>query len=166
MSAVENQNKIEGLVEYLQWCATHVGKVAKQRFNGYSCFEDFVLKNGMEFTKKGRLPKGERKGIQKQCYANSTRLVMRHPNLTYVEGYAAGIIPVMHAWCVTKDGKVIDPTWKDSSKCNYFGVPFKRKYLTHSIIEHGVYGLIDLWQQGWPTLKASTDEFLEKGITP
>jgi hypothetical protein len=45
-------------------------------------------------------------------------------------------------------------------------VPFKRKYLMNSIIEHGIYGLIDLWQQGWPTLKASPDEFLEKGIIP
>jgi len=117
----------------------------------YLCIEDFVLKNGREFIEK--IPFWEDLMTPKECYKNVTEIVIDNENLTYVEGFAQskGLITTNHAWCCTKEGKVIDPTWKDGEF--YYGVPFATKYLIETLLEREKYGILDDWERGYPLLK-------------
>lgn len=84
-----------------------------------------------------------RKGTIKQCFMNAFRLATEEPHkYTYVEGYAANIIPVHHAWCVNRDGHVIDPTWKDGGKA-YYGIPFNVEYVWKMAGRRRIYGILD-----------------------
>jgi hypothetical protein len=44
-------------------------------------------------------------------------------DLIYVEGFAVGVFPTLHGWCVDDAGNVIDPTWPDGRGKEYYGVP-------------------------------------------
>ncbi len=65
------------------------------------------------------------------CYANAayTARTYREHDLVYAEGIAAlsrrGVtIHLPHAWCVTRAGDAIDPTWEvEDGTVAYFGVP-------------------------------------------
>jgi hypothetical protein len=95
----------------------------------YTCFEDYVLRNGAplsssaltdeeEQTVKEALDRAVRVGVDvhemKQCFANSQTLLLMsdEPDLMYYEGYATGRagFPVHHGW-VGINGKVVDLTW-------------------------------------------------------
>lgn len=134
-----------------------------QEINGYCCMEEFVLKNGREFTYQPR-PKGVKLGTPQECYKNAARLAMRNELLTYVEGYAFGVFPVMHAWCVNKDGIVIENTWEEGE--GYFGVPIKTKYLMHSIYKSQYYGVIDRCESRWPILREKPENYLAEMPIP
>ncbi len=146
------------LTEYLSWMATHMKKGREDK--PYSCFEDFVLQHGREFNRIGVVPRSQR-GRMKQCYKNAAHLALTHHELTYVEGYAVSIIPVMHAWCVTKRGTVIDPTWSDGYA--YYGVPFTRRYLTRCLCRNQVYGILDC-PPHFPTLTEHKPEEFKAAI--
>lgn len=119
--------------------------------NGYASLDDFVLQHGRPWTPQP-LPKEHPRGVIKECFRNSAVLVMRHPRqLIYCEGYAMGLIPVMHAWAIDNEGKVIDPTWRTTGK-EYFGIAFQFKYLCSALRKQKVYGLIDLGTFRWPLL--------------
>lgn len=120
------------------------------KIGNYWSISEFIYKNG-EMFQPNSFPKNLRRGNMKECYRNATLLVIGHPQYSYVEGYAMNIIPTMHAWCIDKKGKVIDPTWNDGKE--YFGVAFNRDFLFKSITKAKRYGLIDSWQEGWPLLK-------------
>lgn len=105
-------------------------------------FGSFILKHGRPFT-TAALPEGIKRGQMGECFCNATQLMWRRSDLIYCEGYAAGIIPVLHAWCVTKDGVVIDNTWDEPEKCGYFGIPFRREFVNRFTRRSGYYGLID-----------------------
>lgn len=79
------------------------------------------------------LPADQKRGLQGQCFANAGALALSEPDLTYVEGYGcpSGLIPVEHAWCVDRSGRVIDPTWKAPETASYFGVPLTHEFLVH-----------------------------------
>ncbi len=64
-------------------------------------------------------------GQMKQCFYNAATAAL-HDGYRYIEGYAAGIIPVHHAWCADKDNNVIEVTWKKTGDL-YFGVEFDPK---------------------------------------
>ena len=73
----------------------------------------------------------------KQCYYNS---MMAHPELEYWEGWAAGIIPVNHAWNV-KDGKVVDTTWslldyqrEQAEHIVYLGIHIPREFMVSQLM--------------------------------
>lgn len=109
----------------------------------------FILRHGRDFqiTKKS-FPK---LGKMKQCFMNAYKLADRDHTLTYVEGFANGIIPVHHAWCVDRHDNVVDPTWRDGQ--DYFGVPFQLRAVVEGILRREAYGsLIDDWEAGWPLL--------------
>lgn len=80
-----------------------------------------LLKHGVEYTKRKPAPW---RGTTGACYANSQYLAKRRKGWRYVEGYAAYLIPVEHAWCLDPEGNVVDPTWDDDKPADYFGIEF------------------------------------------
>lgn len=60
----------------------------------------------------------------KECYKNSMILHALRMG-TYYEGWCTAIIPISHAWIVTEEGKVIEPTLvatrTNPENLNYFG---------------------------------------------
>jgi len=117
----------------------------------YCCIEDFVLKNGLMFT--GRQMEVT-KGRIKECYCNAWHLADGR-RLVYVEGFAVGVIPVMHAWCVDEKGNIYDPTWEDGRE--YFGVPFDLAYVTKVIFKKKTFGVLDHWEDCYPLLRGIGD---------
>lgn len=76
------------------------------------------------------LPKSIKPGPERECYRNAALLALGDPRFTYVEGYAAYTVPLLHAWCVDDAGNVLDVTWRSREGTpEYFGVPFRRSYL-------------------------------------
>lgn len=97
----------------------------------YLCVEELLLQHGQTYAPTP-LPPRVRPMASKQCYFNAAALARRSPSLTYVEGVALGVIPVSHAWCVTEDGVVVDPTWTDLNGGvggAYLGLPFPSAYV-------------------------------------
>ena len=124
----------------------------------YSSSEDLVLKQGKFFTPEKR-PENIELGSKKECFANASRLALERSDLTYVEGYAMINdklpLPIAHAWCVDKKGRVIDNTWENPG-VSYFGVPFKTSYLAKKLSESGVYGIL--------SGSVGTSDFLKDGV--
>lgn len=93
------------------------------------------------------LPKDVARGEMGLCYQNATRLLMAHDGIDYCEGIAyndklGDNMGFMHAWGVTKDGKVVDPTWDHPESNRYFGVKYdEKKYLSH-IMKTRYYGVL------------------------
>lgn len=123
----------------------------------------FILEYGKQFGVPD--PPTRRPLRNQRCYENCRRLAFRK-GFTYVEGYAAGVIPMHHAWCLDKHAKVIDPTWGPELSVDYFGIPFKTDFLRRYAKEFpSALSLIDNWQDGWPLVKGKypVDVFLETG---
>jgi len=117
----------------------------------YMCLEELVLKNGREFTEK--IPYWEDLMIKKECFKNAFDVSLKNKDLIYVEGFAQpeGLITLLHAWCSTKDGKVIDPTWERGEF--YYGIPFSTECVLETVIKREKYGILDNWEMGFPLLK-------------
>lgn len=144
---MKKHNKAE-FVGYLEGMVDIISGMHRKKPLSYCCMEDFVLKNGQFYADKvpsEDVPRGE----LKQCFANSQKLAEKQ-GLRYVEGYASGILPVIHAWVISEDGKVIDPTWEFGEF--YFGVVFPIWYLRKVNLLRGSYGVLDAWDIGWPLL--------------
>jgi hypothetical protein len=124
----------------------------------YSCIEEFVLKNGKNFPYKP-LPPSVKRGEPKMCFKNATQLMIDRDDLTYVEGYALSIIPIMHAWCIDEDGNVVDPTMP---MCEYYGIPFDSAFVIGTMLRRKYYGIIDDWENGWPMLRRKDKKWLAK----
>lgn len=119
----------------------------------YNSCEELVLHEGKHFAGTP-LPKQFKHGKMKLCYMNSFYLAEKESNkLIYCEGIATGIIPVVHAWCITHDGIVVDPTWRDSEKCDYWGIPFRMEFVIYTMLKTKVFGVLDNWKDKWPLLK-------------
>jgi hypothetical protein len=136
----------------------------KHKDDYYYCgMEDFVLQNGKayEYQKIPKRYSNKRKYSKfKQCFQNATKLMWDFPELTYVEGYASTVIPTLHAWCIDKNGMVVDPTWgRDPVRTEkypphgYFGVAFTQREVERMIVLTGFYGMLDQWAAKWPILK-------------
>jgi len=91
-----------------------------------------------------QLPLGDLypRGKPRQCFRNAFVLAQENPELTYCEGraFATVPIPVEHAWCVTRDGQVVDNTWPDGGE--YFGIAFATPFLLSWVQRTGVYGVL------------------------
>jgi hypothetical protein len=180
------------LAEYLRW-TTDWRKKNFPRKDPYVCFEDFVVQNG---TERGPNPltddewayfrscAGNSRFAIKQCYYNSQLLILRDDRegrLTYVEGYAQGVIPVLHGW-VEINGKVVDVTmrlrepmrrpkrkafrdraigdWKDEGRA-YVGVPFTKEFIAKRVVDSGVVsGVIDDMPSGFPSIRGDLDRHI------
>lgn len=143
--------------------------------------EALILKHGRKFKPPVSVEENDRlmeqygidAGMAKDCFANSGRCVIgMHPDITYVEGYAAGIIPVHHAWLVTKDGQVIDPTWNGQISHgvtvdpghSYYGVPLKQNYVRQVMMDTKYFGIFSytnpsVYDHGLP------EDAIERDIT-
>lgn len=98
----------------------------------------FVLENGREYE-AAPLPPDIPKMQKKECFNNALSIA-DDDELVYTEGYglrpSLGLL-IYHAWCVTPDGKVVDPTWDDPETCQYFGIEFQSLW----VISLGFTGL-------------------------
>ncbi len=109
----------------------------------YKGFMDMIYQEGRFFDNSKCIDQYE-KGEECQCYRNAALLMMEHPELTYVEGYACGaVLPVHHAWCVTKQGEVIDTTWPYHEEDLYYGIPINREFLLGNMLRTKRYGILD-----------------------
>jgi len=133
-----------GVLHYMQAMRKlHETMIPPAEFK-YLCTEDFVLQHGCFFTPKP-LPKNRRPMMLKECFNNAFHVaVCNKSRYRYCEGFAAGVIPVHHAWLIDAEGNVIDPTWA-SRDCgvgdSYYGVEldllevaFTRKEGTSSLL--------------------------------
>lgn len=86
----------------------------------------------------------------KACFMNAYKMATSDHSLIYVEGKTdIGPLVIEHAWVITKDGSVIDPTLTLESKSGiyprgYFGIPFKTDYIMKVALRSGVYGVLDV----------------------
>ena len=97
----------------------------------YGSPEELVLEVGRYYESSNEpLPKGVSAGELKQCYMNTLRNM--RSDLIYTEGYGMveGLPMIFnHAWLTTKDGKVVDLTWRDNAPIAYFGIPFNADFV-------------------------------------
>lgn len=105
----------------------------------------YVAAYGEEF-KSAPLPDGVEKGPDRECYRNASLLVMTHPEYDYAEGFAKveelPELTFMHAWAVTKDGTVVDPTWRKPEMSQYFGVRYDRAAYLKYLYRAEIYGVL------------------------
>lgn len=148
----------KALFESVKQMADIFSSMNKREGYKYSSSEDLVLKQGKFFTPETR-PADVKLGAKKECFSNAARLALERSNLTYVEGYAMindGLpLPIAHAWCVDKKGRVVDNTWENPGVA-YFGVPFKTSYLAKKLSETGVYGIL--------SGSVGSSDFLKDGV--
>jgi predicted ABC-type ATPase len=115
--------------------------------------ENYVAAYGEEFTPTP-LPEDVERGPMGQCYRNATLLVLSRPDLDldFAEGFAqssgTGSLSFMHAWAVTKDGKVLDPTWDKPEDGKYFGVRYDRRSYLKDISRRKYYGVLGANDKG------------------
>jgi len=105
---------------------------------------EHLVKNYGNVYKPQELPDIYTKEEDKRCFVNAYRLAQENENLTYVEGFAFPDfidIPIQHAWCVDKQGNVIDNTWKKAGTA-YIGIPFNEHYMMLIMAKTGVYGML------------------------
>ena len=148
---------------YLEMTVTLRGNMKRPKDLAYSCIEDFVLRNGRQWT-PAALPPKLQPGKRRECFKNAFDLAMSVTGLRYVEGYACGVIPVLHAWCADADGMVVDTTWtggrfRSPLGMEYFGVAFGTEFLFKALAKKKTYGLIDDWEGGWPLLTGKDADF-------
>jgi hypothetical protein len=103
----------------------------------------YVVQRSLLF-KATALPASVTSGQKRECFRNATQLAMDNiGKYVYAEGYAvstAGLV-TSHAWCVTREGEVIDPTWDKPEQCAYLGIPFSHEFLVERMQETEVYGV-------------------------
>lgn len=103
----------------------------------YPCVEAFVLAHGRPFETRVCKPHGMWAGLPRCCFQNAAVLATICPErYTYVEGYAIGVIPVLHAWVMDADGNVLDITWPEAAEVGaaYWGVPLKAAYVKRTVM--------------------------------
>lgn len=122
---------------------------------------DFVLEEGEWFEASQRDERRFPKRPDKYCFINAWRLAQRHPReLTYVEGYAHGVITVHHAWTVMANGTVVDPTWDWGDDIHplgeqgLVGVRFSHDIMRlHHSLRRAEASVLQLYQYDYPVLQ-------------
>lgn len=104
-------------------------------------YERLVLAHGRAF-KGARLPDGMERGTKHECFNNALLLAVGNHDLYYCEGFAYGVVPTHHAWCVDRNGRVIDPTWDEPERAVYAGLVMRTKAAMDFAIKRGYYGML------------------------
>lgn len=89
------------------------------------------------------------------CFSNAYRLALRWPTrYRYVEGLAACVFPVHHAWCINTSGEVVDPTWDRYAElgAEYFGVIIPLA-IAQQVRHRRNHSIIDAWERQWPLFR-------------
>ena len=116
----------------------------------YRSVGHFVLEHGRHWTPRKK-PSYMKWRELKNCFGNSANLAME-TDLIYCEGFAVDqFFPMLHAWCLTTSGAVIDVTWRRLG-AEYFGIAIRPDYLSHALSLQPDYGLIDNWKMRWPMM--------------
>jgi len=125
--------------------------------NGYFCIMDFILQHGREWN-PGTVcwAKGRR-----DCFRHASKAALRNRDYTYVEGFAALLIPVHHAWLVDKNGNVIETTWPMMGS-GYYGIPFRADWVRTQQRESDCLSIIDQWTYDWKTMRTPKGQWLRK----
>jgi len=129
---------------------------------GRPSLEGLILEHGQSYPAPSNEVNNQRmaannvdEGELGGCYRNAqSQIIFDDTDLTYVEGLAVGSsslpIPIAHAWLVTPDGEVIDPTWRGQEGVTpgieYYGVPFDNTWLRGRAIKTEMWGVF----QGTP----------------
>lgn len=152
------------LRSWLETLATFEESVVAQRGAhlgfAFASYHRLVLETGEAHTAAPR-PRGLRKGRDRNCFPNALHLAIQRDDLTYVEGYAYpfGGIVVDHAWCVTEDGTVVDPTWREPDLAAYLGIRIPTDIAGRIVSRQGVYGVLcNDWRNDQAILKAGRVE--------
>lgn len=129
----------EGVLSYLKALkrAEESQNIGSKRVSKrYSSVTNFLLEEGRYWIlDKGFDFKINVETFPKHCFWNAFKLAKRNSNkLFYVEGYAIKYdlgISIHHAWCVTKEGIVVDPTWSRYSNFGdeYYGTAFDVEFV-------------------------------------
>lgn len=150
------------LQSYLKTMAEVHGEPAEGYL--YASVDELVLTEGQMF-KAGEIPPNVNDGQLGMSFMNAYRLVENHPELTYVEGFAQTShldVPVSHAWAVTKDNLVVDPTWdrfrRKGESISYFGVKIPIDIVRKTILARECYGVLDNHEQDFPLLRTGIPE--------
>ena len=146
--------------EYLQMISYGTKLAGALVDRAYSSMEHFVLDNG-EYFESPEYPLPARfRGEPKMCYSNSFDMLVGYGmscpkavDAIYCEGYAytEGLIPLPHAWLLSKDGEVLETTW-DHAGDEYYGVAFDSGFVRDTLLSKGSYGVIDNVEERWPLL--------------
>ena len=130
------------------------------KFGRYVGWSDFILQHGIPFEATD-LPEQYELGTPQECFSNAFRAADTHWNLIYCEGYACGVIPVHHAWCVDQETRsVVEVTWERENTFGYYGIPMNFHYVKQTIFRKETYGVIDDWKDEWPILKDDKSKWL------
>ena len=161
MSDLNPIKDIKGYVEFMagQQLEVFIANNGKDSVKEmvYTSMDALLMENAQLFIAKNPLPKEFEQMERGECYGNATKLACDHPELIYVEGMGASIIPMGHAWLVDSKGNVIDPTWDYKEGREYFGVPFETSFVLERVCKKETYGLIDDWQSRYPLLHEGID---------
>ena len=100
---------------------------------------------------------------RKQCFKNAFTLAGSNPGvLAYVEGLALTCgIPLHHAWCVDRDGNVIEPTWPDMGEA-YFGVALDIDAMRAHVLAKGTYGFIEGFREADMITHAAPETYTDR----
>ena len=125
----------------------HIAMMAELQRGGSGTRElgllDLLLARGQFFEHAPR-PTHVEKLADKECFSNALTLARDSQGLHYCEGFATSIIPVLHAWCVTDEGVVVDPTWHEDHDRTliYFGLAMDLGKVMARVIRQGCYGIM------------------------
>jgi hypothetical protein len=130
MSAAPTTPAEESVQEYLRARLWFVRDKPIPEGWSYKGPHDLLMQHGTFYDPSVILPdewSGVITAYPKYCFDNAYRLARASKGrLRYVEGVALRFIPCDHAWCITEDGTVVDPTWAeldgDIKPSAYFGI--------------------------------------------
>lgn len=154
------------LLRFVRDQAEAVASSTNHRIGGvFAGTAHFVYRFGRQFIRPlTEMPEEVRYDRPKDCFRNAAVLAMEHPEkFTYVEGYALHLIGVIHAWCLDREGRVVDPTWHklhDFEQGAYLGIPIRTQYLFNMMQrEKAHYGLLDDYMNGWEWIATPTNQW-------
>lgn len=92
-----------------------------------------------------------------RCFDSAYALALHDSDtLYYCEGflcYREEELVLSHGWCMTRDGRIVDPTLyahQDTPGITYYGFPLRLDYVTAWYEKYGYVGLLDGHRDGEP----------------